>query len=604
MKIKLTFISLFLLLILGGFAQTITINPTSANRGQKLPVTITGTATNFARGSNTITFIKQGSPTNSVNITNLTVISNTTMGGFINIASNAPLGTYSVNVTNSLNTPVNLINGFTVNGVAPSLVTIIPNTATQGQQLKVTITGQNTNFSSGSNTLHFFKQGTESFNIVNNGNNIPLSNNIIQFDALVKGTAPLGVYSVGVKNAIDGLVMLNNSFTVTQTNKAIASISPNSGKQNQQLTVTITGVNTQFNTGSPTLFFMRQGSPTNDIQTINFNATSNNIANATIHIASNATLGLYDILYYNINDGTIPALLSSFTVNAANAPSLVSITPNTASQGQGLNVTITGTNTHFSSGSNTLHFFSKGTETFDILDFGNSTPLSNNSIVFNAFVSPSAALGIYSVGVENNLDGLVMLNNSFTVGLSNKSITNVVPNKGKQNQQLTVTITGVNTKFNSGSPTIYFIRQGSPTNDIGVLNFAAISATSATVQVSISPNAALGLYDIGYFNLNDGAVLKPDAFTVEIANGINEIEESIIKIFPNPAKNILNIESKNNITSVQIVDLLGKLIMNNVPQKQTPNLSLEFSDIQIPKGIYFITVRSIDGIITKKVIIE
>lgn len=315
-------------------------------------------------------------------------------------------------------------------------------------------------------------------------------------------------------------------------------------------------------------------------------------------------MGLYDILYYNINDGTIPALLSSFTVNAANPPSLVSITPNTAMQGQGLNVTITGTNTHFSSGSNTLHFFSQGTETFDILDFGNSTPLSNNSIVFNAFVSPTAALGIYSVGVENNLDGLVMLNNSFTVGLSNKSITNVSPNKGKQNQQLTVTITGVNTKFNSGSPTIYFIRQGSPTNDIGVLNFVATSATSANVQVSISTNAVLGFYDIGYFNLNDGAVLKPNAFTVEIANSINEIEESSIKIFPNPAKNILNIESKNNITNVQIVDLLGKLIMNNVPQKQTPNLSLEFSDIQIPKGIYFVTVQSIDGIITKKVIIE
>ena len=604
MKIKLTLTSLFLLLILGSFAQTITINPTSANRGQKLPVTISGTSTNFARGSNTITFIKQGTATASVSITNLTVVNNSIMNGFINIASNAPLGTYSVNVTNSLNTPVNLINGFTVNGVAPSLVTIIPNTATQGQQLKVTITGQNTNFSIGSNTLHFFSQGTESFNIVPIGNNAPLSNTIIQFDALVKGTAPLGVYSVGIENAMDGLVMLNNSFTVTQSNKAIASISPNSGKQNQQLTVTITGVNTQFNAGSPTLFFMRKGSPTNDIQTINFNATSNNIANATIHIASNATLGLYDILYNNINDGIIPALLSSFTVNAANAPSLVSITPNTSMQGQGLNVTITGTNTHFSSGSNTLHFFSQGTETFDILDFGNSTVLSDSSIVFNAFVSPTAALGIYSVGVENNLDGIVMLNNSFTVTKTNKSITNISPNKGKQNQQLTVTITGLNTKFNTGSPTIYFIRQGSPTNDIEMLGFAATSATSATVQVSISPNAALGLYDIGYFNLNDGAVLKPDAFTVEIANSINEIEESSIKIFPNPAKNILNIESKNNITSVQIVDLLGKLIMNNFPQKQTPNLSLEFSEIQIPKGIYFVTVQSIEGLITQRIIIE
>jgi hypothetical protein len=178
-------------------------------------------------GSNTITFIKQGSATAAVSITNLTVVNNTIMGGFINISANAPVGLYSIKITNPQNNPINLTNGFTVNGAAPSLISITPNTAIQGQQLKVTITGQNTNFSSGSNTLHFFSQGTESFDIVPNGNNSPLSNTIIQFDALVKGTAPLSVYSVGVENAMDGLVMLNNSFTITQTNKAISSITNN-----------------------------------------------------------------------------------------------------------------------------------------------------------------------------------------------------------------------------------------------------------------------------------------------------------------------------------------------------------------------------------------
>lgn len=401
MKIKFTY--LFLLLTLGSFAQSISINPTNGNRSQKLPVTITGTGTNFARGSNTITFIKQGSATNAVNISNLSVLSNTIMGGFINIAANAPTGPYTVRVTNSQNTTINLVNGFTVNGTVPSLVSIRPSSATQGESLTVSITGLNTNFNSASNT--------------------------------------------------------------------------------------------------------------------------------------------------------------------------------------------------------TVKFFSQGTESFEIFEFYN-TPINNSLLSANILVSPLAPLGVYSVGVENEIDGLVMLNSSFTVGVSNKSISSITPNRGKQNETLTVTITGVNTQFNTGSPTIFFIRQGSQTEDIKALSFTATSATSANVMISIAPNTDLGLYDIGYFNMGEGAVLKTNAFTVDLAIGMNELAENTTKIFPNPAKNLLNIESKNDITSIHVFDIMGKEILNKIPEKQTQNLQLDLSEILIPKGIYFIKVQSLEGLVTQKIVIE
>lgn len=403
MKIKNTLTYLMLLLTLGCFAQTISINPTNGNRGQRLPVTITGMGTNFARGTNTITFIKQRSATTAVNISNLSVISNTIMGGFINIASNAPVGAYNVQVTNPQNTVVNLTNGFTVNGSTPSLTAIAPNNATQGQTLSVSITGVNTNFSSASNTV--------------------------------------------------------------------------------------------------------------------------------------------------------------------------------------------------------VKFFSQGTESFDIYENYN-TPIGNTLLTANILVSPLAPLGVYSVGVENEIDGLVMLNNSFTVAVSNKSINNVTPNRGNQKETLTVSITGVNTQFNTGSPTLYFINQGSQTSDIEALSFTANSATSASVQLSISPNANIGLYDIVYFNLNEGTIYKPNGFTVNLAIGMNEITEITTKIFPNPAKNLLNIESKNNITGIQIFELMGKEILNKIPEKLTQNLQINLSEILIPKGIYFIKVQSNEGFITQKLIIE
>jgi len=326
MKTKITFTYLFTLLTIGSFAQTISINPSNGNRGQKLPVTITGTGTNFARGSNTVTFIKQGSATSVLSFSNLAVINNNIMGGFINIAANAPMGSYTVRVTNSQNTTINLVNGFTVNGTTPSLVSINPNNASQGQNLSVSITGINTNFNSASNTVvKFFSQGTESFDIYEIYNT-PFGNNLLTSNILVSPLAPTGVYSVGVENEIDGLVMLNNSFTVGISNKSISSITPNRGKQNETLTVTITGVNTQFNTGSPTLYFIRQGSPTSDIETLSFTASSATSANAVITIAPNTDLGLYDVGYFNLNEG---ALLKSnaFTVDIAN--SIDELTENT-----------------------------------------------------------------------------------------------------------------------------------------------------------------------------------------------------------------------------------------------------------------------------------
>lgn len=403
MKIKITITYLFFFLTMISFAQTISINPTNGTRGQRLPVTITGSGTNFARGTNTVTFIKQGTATTAVNISNLSVISNNIMGGYINIAANAPLGAYSVRVNNPQNMVVNLTNGFTVNGSTPSLTAIAPNNATQGQTLSVSITGVNTNFSSASNTV--------------------------------------------------------------------------------------------------------------------------------------------------------------------------------------------------------VKFFSQGTESFDISENYN-TSFGNTLLTANIFVSPLAPIGVYSVGVENEIDGLMMLNNSFTVAVNNKSINNITPNRGSQKETLTVSITGVNTQFNTGTPTIYFMRQGIPSTNIETISFSSTSATTASILIKIDSNANLGLYDIAYFNINDGTILIPNAFTVDLINGVYEINENTTKIFPNPAKNLLNIESNNNITSIQFFDLMGKEILSKIPEKQTQNLQINLSEILIPKGIYFIKVQSLEGFITQKLIIE
>jgi len=76
----------------------------------------------------------------------------------------------------------------------------------------------------------------------------------------------------------------------------------------------------------------------------------------------------------------------------------------------------------------------------------------------------------------------------------------------------------------------------------------------------------------------------------------NNLEE--LNIFPNPANNILNVQSAtNNFDSVSITDINGRII------NSLKNWASNQIDISALKpGIYFITIQSSEGKITKKFI--
>jgi hypothetical protein len=49
---------------------------------------------------------------------------------------------------------------------------------------------------------------------------------------------------------------------------------------------------------------------------------------------------------------------------------------------------------------------------------------------------------------------------------------------------------------------------------------------------------------------------------------------------------------------------MGKEVLNKIPEKQTQNIQLDLTEIQIPKGIYFIKLQSNVGFVIQKLIIE
>lgn len=381
------------------------------------------------------------------------------------------------------------------------------------------------------------------------------------------------------------------------------TINPTSANKGQSLPVTITGIGTNFASGTNTITFVRQGSATTAITVSNLTVINNSLMGGILNVGSNAVAASYRVSISSTVNPTIN-LTNGFTVNSSSStPSLTAISPNTASQGASLAVSITGSNTHFNSGSNTLHFFSQGTESFDIYELYN-TPFGDGILSSNILVSPNAPTGVYSVGVENNVDGLMMLNNSFTITGNTKSLA-IAPNHGEQGKSLSVTITGINTQFNVGSPAFYFIRQGSPTSAIQAMNISSTSATSVNLTLYIDNNTPTGLYDLGYFNANDGAVLQPNAFTVDPTTGVKEVDlNATTRVYPNPASKQVTIESKQNIENITVFDITGKEMTNKAPERQTQTYELNLTDLAIPKGIYFIKVISHDGSVTRKIIIE
>ncbi len=93
----------------------------------------------------------------------------------------------------------------------------------------------------------------------------------------------------------------------------------------------------------------------------------------------------------------------------------------------------------------------------------------------------------------------------------------------------------------------------------------------------------------GKSNYSKTVVLKP--FT----------KVDVIKIFPNPATNIIHIESNEIISQVNIHDLAGRLLIHKFPDDKSSDINITI----LAKGIYTVRIKNILGTIkSEKLIIQ
>lgn len=85
-------------------------------------------------------------------------------------------------------------------------------------------------------------------------------------------------------------------------------------------------------------------------------------------------------------------------------------------------------------------------------------------------------------------------------------------------------------------------------------------------------------------------IVKSQATNPNIS--VKEVNQHALKLYPNPVKDKLTIEAENDITSITLIDVLGKKYeVENFIQSTTPEINIT----HLPKGVYFIEVLDENG---------
>jgi uncharacterized repeat protein (TIGR01451 family) len=87
-----------------------------------------------------------------------------------------------------------------------------------------------------------------------------------------------------------------------------------------------------------------------------------------------------------------------------------------------------------------------------------------------------------------------------------------------------------------------------------------------------------------YFDFNEPVITNTAMNTFVAPNGIEELSNGIFSIFPNPAENVLYVQSENENSTYTIYDVSGKV--SSTTNTSSSNSSLDISSLS--SGIYFI----------------
>jgi len=140
------------------------------------------------------------------------------------------------------------------------------------------------------------------------------------------------------------------------------------------------------------------------------------------------------------------------------------------------------------------------------------------------------------------------------------------------------------------------------TNELAIWseNISCSSGSGTLAYEKWSDNTWHAFSDADVYNVNIDMMIFPVVCVT--TTGIKENKLENIQIYPNPANDVLNIDmanfSKNNV-KINVYNSIGKLIRSIENKNMSPMIKVDLSAIN--SGIYYVTIQTVEGTITKKV---
>ncbi len=392
------------------------------------------------------------------------------------------------------------------------ILKIEPNSAELGQKLQVTISGLNTGFQQGTDLI----QITNGITIISPD---PVSV-IVPSDSSVLATFTFssdytaGAYDVKILNARSQFVyqMLQNGFTLlpASVKPSLISFNPQKGTQETEVAITIQGIHTHFTKSNTNVELVLSSK----IYPKKITIDNDTMLTAVFNFKICQSPGKYNMVVSNALDGTM-RIDSSFTLEpTAKIPSIVSVTPKTATIGEQLSLTITGDNVTFQQGTDVV-----------VLDNGNNiieptsySYFSNNTIIAVFNLLQNYIPGQYDVTINRYQNCSLTLPHGLTIYPDSTPaiISSVTPSTGKQGETILLTIKGNNTHFLSNTNSIIL------RNDRTVIfpkKIKVVDDVTVQVECSFLYSHPVGLYSVFISNNVEGTVILSKSF--ELSAGPN-----------------------------------------------------------------------------------
>jgi hypothetical protein len=96
----------------------------------------------------------------------------------------------------------------------------------------------------------------------------------------------------------------------------------------------------------------------------------------------------------------------------------------------------------------------------------------------------------------------------------------------------------------------------------------------------------------GYFGDFESAATNEVCLDV---TGINKPVAASLNVYPNPAKNFVNVTTTSNIRNIELVNYLGQSVSNNAV---TAAGTTTINTSALESGVYFVRMTSVDGTVT------